>query len=63
MQLFSADATNFSKKFKLFFARKKLKKRAAHLAQTEEFMFQNMAYRPTVCKTGAKAIGPVLVRF
>ena len=29
-------------------------------AQKEEFMFQNMAYKPTVYKTGAKAIGPVL---
>ena len=25
----------------------------AQMAQTEEFMFQNMAYRPTVSKTGA----------
>ena len=25
---------------------------AAKMAQTEEFMFQNVAYRPTVYKTG-----------
>ena len=28
---------------------------AAQTAQTEEFMFQNMAYRPTVYRTGAAA--------
>ena len=27
--------------------------RAAQTVQTEEFMFQNVAYRPTVYKTGA----------
>ena len=27
---------------------------AAKTAQTEEFMFQNVAYRPTVYRTGAK---------
>ena len=70
MQLFSADATIFSKKD--FFAHKKLKKApskvaqknsnplfsltasTAQMAQTEEFMFQNMAYRPTVYRTGEK---------
>ena len=54
MQVFSADAT-------IFFAHKKLKKKhpqkllriiflpiADQTAQTEEFMFQNVAYRPTV---------------
>ena len=68
MQLFSADATMFSKKN---FAHKKLKKPpskvtqkyitffssllpwAAQTAQTEEFMYQNVAYRPTVYRTGA----------
>ena len=61
MQLFSADATIFKKKIE------KLKKTpskvgqkysnfcspiAAQTAQTEEFMFQNVAYRPTVYRTG-----------
>ena len=63
-------AKMFSKKFKIFFALKKLKKSpskvaqdnsnplfslttwAAQTAQTEEFMFQNVAYRPTVYKLG-----------
>ena len=61
MQLFSADAITFSKKLKkppskvaqknsnpLFF----ITAWAAQTAQTEEFMFQNVAYRPTVYKTG-----------
>ena len=26
------------------------------MAQTEEFMFQNVAYRPTVYRTGTKAL-------
>ena len=26
--------------------------------QTEEFMFQNLAYRLTVCKTGGKSMNP-----
>ena len=30
-------------------------KKAAQTAQTEEFMFQNVAYRPTVYKTGVDA--------
>ena len=29
---------------------------AAQTAQTEEFMFQNVAYRPTVYKTGTATI-------
>ena len=29
---------------------------AAQTAQTEEFMFQNVVYRPTVYKTGALTI-------
>ena len=28
---------------------------AGKTSQTEEFMFQNVAYRPTVYKTGANA--------
>ena len=28
---------------------------SAQMAQTEEFMFQNVAYRPTVYRTGASA--------
>ena len=71
MQLISAEATMFSKKFKKKnFAHKKLKKppskvaqknsnplfsltaSTAQMAQTEEFMFQNVAYRPTVYRTG-----------
>ena len=28
---------------------------AAQMAQREEFMFQNVAYRPTVYKTGCRA--------
>ena len=69
MQLFSADATIFSK-IKIFFCPKKGEKNtlkvaqknsnplffltvwAAQTAQTEEFMFQNVAYRPTVYITG-----------
>ena len=41
-----------------YFQNKKLKKhpqrllRAFQTAQTEEFMFQDVAYRPTVYKTG-----------
>ena len=31
--------------------------------QPKDFIFQNMVNRPTVYKTGARAIGPVLVRF
>ena len=27
---------------------------SAQMAQTEEFMFQNVAYRPTVYRTGAR---------
>ena len=67
MQLFSADATIFTKKIlhpkswknhpqKLlrktqihFFS---LLPWAAQTAQTEEFMFQIVAYRPTVYRTG-----------
>ena len=61
MQLFSADATIF---FFFNFADKNLKNHpqkmlknndsltAARTAQTEEFMFRNVAYRPTVYKTG-----------
>ena len=29
---------------------------SAQMAQTEEFMFQNVAYRPTVYRTGTKAL-------
>ena len=42
MQLFSADATRLLKK--------------AQMAQTVEFIFQNVAYRPTVYRTGAKSL-------
>ena len=72
MQLFSADATMFLKKLKIFFCPQKVEKTtlkscseklkstfffllpwAAQTTQTEEFMFQNVAYRPTVYRTGA----------
>ena len=69
MQLFSADATIFSKKkfcpqkvekTTLKSCSEKLKSTffsllpwAAQTAQTEEFMFQIVAYRPTVYRTGA----------
>ena len=51
---------NFKKKnhkrdiMQLFFAHEKLRKSpwAAQMAQTEELIFQNVAYRPTVHKTG-----------
>ena len=33
---------------------------AAQMAQTEEFMFQNVAYRPTVYRTGAFSMFPML---
>ena len=64
MQLFSAVAKNF---LWFFFARKKpplkvaqknsnplfsLTALTAQKAQTEEFMFQNVAYWPTVYRTG-----------
>ena len=67
MQLFSADATILLKKIKFFlptkswknFPQKLLRKTQIHLfsllpwvAQTEEFMFQNVAFRPTVYKLG-----------
>ena len=65
MQLFSADDTIFSKKNhpqKLlrkpqihFFSLLPWAAQTAKTAQTEEFMFQNMAYRPTVYRTGAAA--------
>ena len=29
---------------------------AAQTAQTEGFMFQNVAFKPTVCRTGVKMI-------
>ena len=62
MQLFSADATMFLKKFNFFFVHQMLKKPPSKVsqnssnplffpycpdcpnAQTEEFMFQNVAY-------------------
>ena len=64
MQLFSTVATIFKKKFcpqkveknTLKSCSEKLKSTfwwAAQMAQTEEFMFQNVAYRPTVYRTGA----------
>ena len=67
MQLFSADATMFSKticqqkveKNILKSCSEKLKSTfffllpwSAQKAQTEEFTFQNVAYRPTGYKTG-----------
>ena len=51
MPLFSADTTMFSKKN--FFS---LTARSAQTAQIEEFMFQNVAYRPTVYRTGIKGV-------
>ena len=65
----------------LFFAHKKLKKTPSKVAQkysnlfspcvaqtakTEEFMFQNVAYIPTVYKTGThgnKMVGPKIVKM
>ena len=67
MQLFSADFSMFSKQFlptKCWknHPQKLLRKTQIHFffhtassaqtAQTEEFMFQNVAYRPTVNRTG-----------
>ena len=64
MQLFSADATMF---LIIFFDLKKLRKPpskidqkysiffppiAAQTSQTEEFIFQNVAYRATVYRSG-----------
>ena len=64
MQIFSADSTTFSN---VYFVHKKLKKPSskvaqkklkstlfltAQMTQTEEFMFQNVAYRTTLYKTG-----------
>ena len=50
MQIFSADTTMFL----LFFAQKYsfFSPIAAQTAQTEEFIFQNVAYRATVYRTG-----------
>ena len=69
MQLFSADATIFSQKNVLFCPQKVEKTTlkiwktqihllpwAAQMALTEEFMFQNVAYRATVYRTGQKCI-------
>ena len=71
MQLFSADAAIF------FFANKKMKKPPSKVAQkhsnrhffpycqtaqTEEFMFQNVAYRPTAYRTGLKTDELMLVQ-
>ena len=65
------DATIFQKKINIFFGHKKLKKPASNVAQkysiffspiaaktaqTKEFMFQNVAYRPTVYKTGVQSM-------
>ena len=70
MQLFSADAIIFKKKIfahkKLKKPPSKLAQKnsnplffltasSAQMAQTEEFMFQNLAYRPTVYRTGKNA--------
>ena len=67
MQFFSADAIIFFKKFQSFFCPQKVEKNTlkscseklkytffltASTAQIEEFMFQNVAYRPTVYRTG-----------
>ena len=73
MQLFSVGATIFKKKYlfwpwevektpsKVVFS---LLPWAAQTAQIEEFIFQNVAYRPTVCKTGdAMQWGKVLFTF
>ena len=59
MQVFSADATNFlclqkvEKKTPSKVAQNYFLPIADQTAQTEEFMFQNVAYRPTVYRTGA----------
>ena len=53
MQFFSAKATIFFIRFNFFCPQKVPDSRvAAKMAQTEEFIFQNVAYRPTVDKTG-----------
>ena len=55
MQLFSVETTIF---FKIRLLRKTqihfffLTAWAAQMAKKEEFMFQNLAYRPTVYRTG-----------
>ena len=69
MQLFSADATIFKKKLSFFLPTKNWKNHpqkllrktqihsfflTAQTTQTEEFMFQNVAYRPIVYRTGEK---------
>ena len=68
MQLFSADATIFFLPTKSWtkHPQKLLWKTQIHFffllpwavktAQTEEFMFQNVAYRPTVYRTGVTPI-------
>ena len=59
MQLFSADATKSWKNHPQKLLRKTqihfffLTASSAQTTQTEEFMFQNVAYRPTVYRTGA----------
>ena len=68
MQLFSADATkswkNHRRKLLIktqihFFS---LTASTAQMAQTEEFMFQNVAHRPTVYRTGSHLLG-LLIEF
>ena len=64
MQLFSADATVFKKKSKMKKPPSKVAQKysncfslwAAKTTQTEIVIFQNVAYRPTVHKTGAVAL-------
>ena len=63
----------FLEKFKFFLPTKSLKNHpqkllnstfffltagTAQIAQTEEFMFQNLAYRPTVYRTGISFLIP-----
>ena len=59
MQLFSVETTVFSKNFEFFSPQKaentilkSCSKKLKSTAQTEEFMFQSVAYRPIVYRTG-----------
>ena len=68
MQVFSADATKSWKNHRQKLLKKtqihffSLTDSTAQMAQTEEFMFQNVANRPTVYRTGAHLLG-LLIEF
>ena len=71
-QLFIADAKILKKKFFDFFCPQKVEKKTlkscseklnffpyclgCQMAQTEEFMLENVAYRPTVYRTGLETV-------